>query len=382
MAVQLGSLFTMYCVNSEAPSHTFFSLNSFMCGENLSTHMIVPNCESSLRRPNLAEAIPQWLKPLCYRLPSAPRSITEAKFLRGIDGFDAVYLFPDSSQKLLREAKRRGKPVFAERINCHTGKAKQILDDAYDRLGLQPNHSITAAMIERESEDMEMSDFVFCPSPEVKTSFLQAGVPERKLISASYGWSTQRFSSSPPQKQFHEPQASQIVVLFVGTLSVRKGAHLLLQAWEKAGIAGRLMLCGRMEPVIAARCAHILSRPDVVWREHNPNIGEVYASADIFAFPSLEEGGPLVTYEAMAHGMPVVVSQMGAGAVVRPDLDGIVISPYDEDAWIDALRRLATSADLRRHLGNAARLRAQEFTWEKAAVRRANSILERLNHKV
>jgi glycosyltransferase involved in cell wall biosynthesis len=167
-------------------------------------------------------------------------------------------------------------------------------------------------------------------------------------------------------------------VLFVGFVCVRKGAHLLLDAWQRAGIRGQLVLCGAIEPGIARHSADVLARPDVVHLPYVSDVSSVYRQADIFAFPSLEEGGPLVTYEAMAHGLAVVVSPMGAGAVLRDGIDGMILPAHDTDAWADALRRLAASPDLRSRLGASARARAAEFTWEKVAARRADSLLQRL----
>ncbi|WP_242718642.1 glycosyltransferase [Microcoleus vaginatus] len=94
-------------------------------------------------------------------------------------------------------------------------------------------------------------------------------------------------------------------------------------------------------------------------------IAFAYREADFFAFPSLEEGSPLVTYEAMANGLPVLTSPMGAGGVVRDGKDGIIVSPYDEEALVTGLQQLAGCAELRLGMSDSARERAQEFTWEK-----------------
>ena len=60
-----------------------------------------------------------------------------------------------------------------------------------------------------------------------------------------------------------------------------------------------------MEPAIAESCSSILLRSDVIHRDYTSDISLAYREADFFAFPSLEEGSPLVTYEAMANGLPV-----------------------------------------------------------------------------
>lgn len=336
--------------------------------------MVVPSCEPLCRRSNLVEAIPPLLKRWYYRSADLPKAITEKRFLKDLKNFDAVYLWPGTSLETFKKAKHSGKPIFLERVNCYTGKAKHILDDAYKRLGIHPQHTITQDSIQQEQAELRLADFIFCPSLEVKKSFQAAGVPEEKLLLTSEGWSPQRFPTIPAEKPLQE----EVTILFVGSICVRKGAHLLLRAWERAAIKGRLILFGTIEPAIAETCRDILARPDVVHYEYSTDYAFAYREADIFAFPSLEEGSPLVGYEAMAHGLPMLVSPMGAGGIVRDGIDGMIISPYDHDAWVEALRKLAYSPELRTQFGNSAREQAKEFTWEKVAARRAAFVIEGL----
>ncbi len=74
----------------------------------------------------------------------------------------------------------------------------------------------------------------------------------------------------------------------------------------------------------------------------------------------------------------MLMSPMGAGGVVRDGIDGIVLPPYEEDAWVEALRKLADNPDLRKKYGESGRQWVQEFTWENVAARRAVSMLEKL----
>jgi len=339
--LKLSSLFTIYC-NDQGVSHIFLSLCGQWRGSDLQARMVVPNCEPSCRGPNLVEGIPPFLKWLYYRSPDGARDMAEKRFLKDLKYFDAAYLWPATSLETFRKVKKLGQPIFLERFNCYTGTAKRILDDAYTRLGVHPQHPNTPDKIQQEQAEVGLADFIFCPSPEVTKSFQEAGVPEQKLIPTSYGWSPRRFPTIPSDKLRRET----VTVLFVGSVCVRKGAHLLLRAWERAGVKGRLMLWGSMEPTIAETCGEILERSDVVHLEYNKDIAFAYREADIFAFPSLEEGSPLVIYEAMAHGLPVLTSPMGAGSIVRDGIDGIIVSPDDGDAWVEALRKLAHSPEL------------------------------------
>jgi len=252
--------------------------------------------------------------------------------------------------------------------------AKRILDDAYRRLDQPAAHHITPQSIAQELDEVKRADYLVCASPSARASFLEVGVPEKKMIESSFGWSPGRFGNIPARK----PPTELLTVLFVGRVCVRKGAHLLLQAWARAGIRGRLILCGDLEPAIAKSCGDLLARTDVVHVPYTRQVSTQYQQADLFAFPSLEEGGPLVTYEAMAHGLPILTSPMGAGGVVRDEIEGKILEPYDEDGWVDALREFSQATLRREKFGRAARLRANDFIWDQVAARRGDALLARL----
>lgn len=87
-------------------------------------------------------------------------------------------------------------------------------------------------------------------------------------------------------------------------------------------------------------------------------------SLDVLVVPSLTEGSPLVTLEAMAAGVPVVASAVGGiPDQVRHDKEGLLIPPGDTDALGDALLDLLRDPARARRLGEAGRRRAtSEFS--------------------
>jgi glycosyltransferase involved in cell wall biosynthesis len=106
------------------------------------------------------------------------------------------------------------------------------------------------------------------------------------------------------------------------------------------------------------------------------DIGSLYRSADIFVFPSLEEGGPQVTYEACGCGLPVVTTDMGAGRIIRHQREGFVLDPYDGPGWIAAIQALAEDRELRRKMSAAAAERAQRFIWPAVAGQRRRQMMD------
>ncbi|MEO6861312.1 MAG: glycosyltransferase family 4 protein [Microcoleus sp.] len=374
--LKLTALFPIHSTN-RGISDVFFSVCKEWQGPELKARMVVPSCDRECRGPNVVEAIPSFLAKLYYRSPSLPIIKTEKRFLKDLKDFDVAYLWPGISFDTFKSVNKHSKPIFAERVNSYQSQAKRILDDAYSRLGLEPQHSITPESIQDEKEQLKVIDFLFCPSPIVAKSFQAAGVPEEKLLLTTEGWSPQRF----PNYQFQKPPKDEVNVLFLGSVCVRKGVHLLLRAWELAGIKGTLTIFGSIEPAIAQTCSHWLKRPDVVHFDYAFDYSSAYREADFFAFPSLEEGSALVIYEAMGHGLPILASPMGGGGIVRDGIDGIILEPYDTDAWVEGLRKLSNSPDLRAKMGAAARQRALELTWPQVSARRGEQILQKMKIK-
>jgi colanic acid/amylovoran biosynthesis glycosyltransferase len=99
-------------------------------------------------------------------------------------------------------------------------------------------------------------------------------------------------------------------------------------------------------------------------------VGEHLAAADVFVLPSLSEGISNAALEAMAAGLPVVVTDVGGmRELVRDGVDGLLVPPRDPPALAAALARLLTDPDLRADLSAGARRRAGEFDPEGQIAR-------------
>jgi glycosyltransferase involved in cell wall biosynthesis len=352
-----------------------------MAGPGLDVTIVTPRVRSYPVHPaQVVQTLPHWARYVPYRwVRSLAMEGIDASFLSQVNDVrqplaHGAYIWPDAALKTISDLKRLNIKVFREMINCHRGAAKSILDDAYARIGEAPAHCITEASVIAEQEALDAVDYVFCPSQMVEASLLENGLPAWKILSASYGWDPDRLHGTTKLLQ---PSAG-ITVVFAGTICVRKGGHLLLEYWAKSNVHGRLVLAGAMEPIIKRRWAELLARDDVIVLDFVPDVGALYRSADIFIFPSLEEGSPLVTYEACGCGLPVITTAMGAGGVVRDMHEGFVLDPYDRAGWIAAIRTLAEDEDLRQTMSAASVERAQLFRWDAVAGRRRRQILDRL----
>lgn len=159
-------------------------------------------------------------------------------------------------------------------------------------------------------------------------------------------------------------------VVHVGTLSHRKGLGDLVSALDLLAARGgppyRLEVVGGSHEVgeeeadeLRRAVASVAGAACLLGSLGADEVRERLRCADVFVLPSHWEGQPIAVLEAMATGLPVLVTAVGANPdVVRDGVDGLVVPPHDPAALADALGRLLGDPDLRRRLGAAARQRA------------------------
>lgn len=272
---------------------------------------------------------------------------------RNMAGSSADILIGWSSATLeaIPVARSHGMKVVIERGSTHIAHQTDVLRAAYEAVG-QTFTATPPEIIEREITEYNLADAIAVPSSIAADSFVQHGVAEDKLIVSRLGVDLARFQPSENPRSPDGPPR----ILCVGALGVRKGTATLIRAIDRLAGAAKLHLVGPVEkgfrPVLDALPLDHVTLTGPVSRDALPGL---YRSADIFCLPSAEEGFGMVVLEAMACGLPVVISdQVGARDAVPEDA-GRVVPVSDADALADALAPLVENADLRRETGTRAR---------------------------
>ncbi len=350
-------------------SNTVRELLDNMTGPLLAPRLWIPQCDPTLSRAYHRAVFPRllWRGLRKAHIPNIwmNRAVMR-RALRDIKAGDLVYLWPPYNTAFMRRVKDRGGILIAEKINCMAYTCKTILESAYSRIGnpLPDGWCLPKDMAEEKTQ-MSMCDYVAAPSEFVAKSLIDAGIASDRILRTSYGWSPMRLSSAIGLER---PERLPVFA-FVGYGIVRKGLNLLLEAWEKAEVKGKLLIAGAIDKDIEAVSARQLARPDVEALGYVRDIASVFAAADVFVLPTHEEGSPQVSYEAAGCGLASIVSPMGKVPIVRDGQEGYVVDPYDTDAWVAALRILAKDASLRHRFAAQAAERAKEYTWQKVGAR-------------
>lgn len=158
------------------------------------------------------------------------------------------------------------------------------------------------------------------------------------------------------------------VCLFMGRLHQRKGVHLLVEAFKKADMPdARLVIAGPDEEMLER--LHPLFDERMIYTGYLDGAERLaaLAAADVLALPAVGEGLPMVVLEAMAAGLPVIVSpgcnlpevaEAGAGLEVEATVESLVT----------ALRQVLNDEAARRSMGvRAQRLVQERFNWDAVA---------------
>lgn len=372
--MRINTLCPTHISDRGGPSYACQALLGAMntAGADVRLHCV--SSEQNVHQPFFRPSIPLWAKPLGYRLFSEEtlNRYTEWRYLRSMTNHDIAYLWPGTSLETYHAIKSAGRILVTENVNTHQATSKQIMNAEYRRIGLTPDHGIDEKRILEESTKLELVDFVFSPGTEVTASLLNAGVAADKIIQTSYGCYEHEILM--PDEVACRENRKQFTAIFVGRIGIRKGVHLLLDYWSKAGVNGTLKLVGRFEPAAMQLIEPYLKRHDVVHVPFTSDLRSVYLDADVMLLPSLEEGSPLVTYLALGAGLPSIVSPMGAGGIIKDGDEGIVIDPYNTDEWIESIRKVCHDTDYRRRLSENAYKRSASYTWNNVGKHRIASL--------
>jgi glycosyltransferase involved in cell wall biosynthesis len=165
--------------------------------------------------------------------------------------------------------------------------------------------------------------------------------------------------------------ASDLVVGCVGNFKPGKGHSMLLDAaaslhGDLPGLRWCFVGDGPLRPELERTIrARGLARV-VTLHSGERDARSLYGAFDIAVQASDSEGLPNAVLEAAVTGLPIVATAVGGtGEIVTDGVDGLLVHQSDTSALTMAVRRMADDADLRRRLGDAARVRAQDFSPSK-----------------
>lgn len=280
-----------------------------------------------------------------------------ARFVGECDLFDC---WCTTALYSIRAAHRQGIPALLHTGSAHILRQTELLQEEYRRFGVE-GHVTDPKVVQRGIAEYDEADGIVVSSRFAFRTFVENGVPEEKLFLVSEATVIPLVFADLEERAHHSP----VRILFVGRAELRKGVQYLLKAFPR--VAGRATLRLVGPPPTKSLLRRLGGLPEGVETTgvlKGAALAEEYRRADIFVLPSVEDGFGLVVSEAMAAGLPVVVSEnAGSADLVEENVNGFVVLARDVEQLADRIELLVQDGDLRQRMGRAARQSVQRRTW-------------------
>ncbi len=312
--------------------------------------------------------VPEYLGALVRKVPWLRRrgyyswvkdNLFDALARKYIPPCDVFHAWGNYALASIPHARRHHAKVVIERGSTHPHFQDSILREEFERFGIEVERA-HPQIIEKGLHELDLADAVIIPSVFVERTFLDAGFPAAKLHVIPYGF-------DPTQFQKGEKTDDVFRVLFVGNIGIQKGVHYLLDAWSQLRLPNaELVFIGSVEDGIKPLLARYEGQ--FTLRGHVPHdrLQEEYAQASVFVLPSLQEGSALVSYEAMACGLPLLVST-NTGSVAVDGEHGFVIPIRSSEVIAEKLAWMHAHQEEARAMGARAAEYIADFTWDRYA---------------
>jgi glycosyltransferase involved in cell wall biosynthesis len=268
------------------------------------------------------------------------------------------------SERGLRRAREHGAIAILERGSAHIEHQRDLLQEEYARYGVA-GQLPAPDIVSKELREYQSADYISIPSGFVKRTFLDKGFPEDKLLRVPYGVNLAEFRQAPKQDDTFR-------VVFVGSMSLRKGVHYLLQAYAELGLRNaELWLIGNLLPEMEC----FFRRYEGWYRffGHLPqsDLSRHLSQGSVFALCSIEEGMAMVQAQAMACGLPLVcTTNTGGEDLIENGQEGFIIPIRNVDALKEKILHFYDHPEECRRMGQRAKKRVSEgLTWDRYGER-------------
>lgn len=256
-------------------------------------------------------------------------------------------------------ANKYGSILVLDLAGNHVNEIESLRDDYPFYYQTTGTHSLFKKIKKIKISEYEIADKILVLSRFIKDNMIKNGVSSSKIHIVNIGFDPKQFLP----KNSYSSAFSPLRIIYCGIITKRKGIHLMAQvAKNLQNRAIEWVFIGTKDD--AYDCIHNLQNCiHIPYLEHEQLVLQLHAS-DLFVFPSYSDSWGMAVVEAMACGLPVIVSEnTGAKDAVTNDC-GFVIPIDDADALADKVLYFYNNSKEIERMGRNASKEAQKYTWD------------------
>lgn len=307
------------------------------------------------RLPNTAkEAILQRLS-VSFATTLANEVSSEMDAFIGISGL---------SLEMIQRARLCGVRAIVDHGSLHHKIENSLIVQDCEEIGIDWRQYIRPQWItERQQREFELADSVFVLSQVARHSLVDQGVAEQKIVVTPLGVDSNVFRPVPKLDKVFR-------VIYCGASTVGKGIRYLIRAFSDLNVPdSELYVIGSApSPSLLKFIRGSVSLDNVKFLGTYPQseLHTWFSQGSVFVLPSLADGFGMVVAQAMACGLPVLVTEnVGAAEIVTEGVDGFILPIRCADSIKERLLFLYENEAIRQEMGRVARQKAEYYTWDR-----------------
>lgn len=290
---------------------------------------------------------------------------------RHVEGTRCFWGWGNHHLKAFERAKKLGIPVILECGSTHCDWGFQRLSAEYAKRGISLDQSLFMKLIPKMKAEYELADRICLPSSFTAKTFVESGIPESKLALNPYGADVEFWKQV--ERRGWPGKDRPFVFVCAAQLSLRKGVMYLLEAWKQlAGLNAELWLVGGIDREISGLLRDLPENVKILGYKSHTELRDLYAKCDVYVLPSLEEGMARSVLEAMAAGLPVIVTEeTGLADVIKDGEGGWFVPSADSEVLAAQMRETYELGGDLPDIGILVRKKVEAFTWLEYGKRAA-----------
>jgi len=295
-----------------------------------------------------------------------------------------VHGYEHCSLTTLQQAKKSGIISFYEQPSQHFSFFENV---AKSQLQIYPQLKSleTQLLIDQKSErrnqrraqELNTCDYIICNSSFTKKTLIDAQVSAEKIITIPLGF-------PDAVKTIDKRSIGKIIFIYAGNQSLRKGTHLLYQAWNNCNFSfddAELWMIGSNQLPLQMRNG-LGNNVKFIANLPHPALIQLMAKADVLVLPTLCDGFGMVITEAMAQSLPVITTQNSGGPdIITSEKDGFLIDAGNAEQLTAKLKWCAANQNQLKSMGINALEKAKSYPWASFRKQLVNEITNRVAGK-